>query len=143
MSTSTPIPSPTLDREHRLQRAIVLTELGSLREAELEVAHVLEAFPEDLDALSLYAKLKHMRGELSLAVACVAQLRARNPAPGEVARMHLESMLLLAQDPARGAGEFLAVGQFQLVQKPTAYLALESAFQHYGVPRIQWTVLAS
>jgi len=137
MSTSTSTPSPTLDREHRLQRAVVLTELGALREAELEVARVLEALPEDLDALSLYAKLKHMRGELSLAVACVAQLRARNPAPGEVARMHLESMLLLAQDPARGAGEFLAVGQFQLVQKPTVYLALESAFQHYVARRPQ------
>jgi Lon protease (S16) C-terminal proteolytic domain len=137
MSTSISTSSSAVDREHRLQRAIVLTELGSLREAELEVATVLEAHPEDLEALSLYAKLKHMRGELSLAVACVAQLHARNPVPGEVSRMHLESMLLLAQDPARGAGEFVAVGQFQLVRKPTAYLALETAFHHYVSRRPQ------
>ena len=126
-----------LDPAQRLRRAVVLTELGMLREAELDVASVLERSPEDLDALSLYAKLKHMRGELSLAVACVAQIHARNPAPGEVARMHLETMLLLAQNPERGAGEFLAVGQFELVQKPTAYLALEAAFQHYVARRPQ------
>jgi tetratricopeptide (TPR) repeat protein len=49
--------------------------------------------------------------------------------------MHLESMLHLAQDPTHGAGEFLAMGQFQLVQKPTAYLALEEAFRLYVARR--------
>jgi tetratricopeptide (TPR) repeat protein len=121
----------SLDHAQRLQRAVVLTELGELSEAEADVAHVLEERPEDLEALSLYAKLKHMRGELSLAVACEAQLHAKRPVPGETARTHLESMLHLAQDPERGVGEFIAVGQFQLVQKPTAYLALEEAFRHY------------
>ena len=45
--------------------------------------------------------------------------------------MHLESMLHMAQDPVHGAGEFLAMGQFQLVKKPTAYLALEEAFRQF------------
>src|SRR5438105_7986399 len=128
---SLPIPDDSLSRSERLRRATVLTEMGELREAEADAAQVLEQFPDDLEALSLFAKLKHVRGELSLAVGCAAQIHARNPGPGEVARMHLETLLHLAQDPERGAGEFLAVGQFQLVQKPAAYLALESTFQHY------------
>jgi hypothetical protein len=118
-----------------LRRATVLTELGELRAAEMDVAGVLEGAPEHVGALSLYGKIKHMRGELSLAIACGAQLQALQASPGEVARMHLESMLRLAQDPERGAGEFVAVGQFQLVQKPTAYLALEQAFQLYVARR--------
>ena len=121
--------------EQRLRHATVLVELGELSRAELEVADVLERCPEHLDALSLFAKLKHMRGELSLAVACGAQLQAKRAASGEMARMHLESMLHLAQDPERGAGEFLAVGQYQLVRKPTAYLALEDAFRSYVARR--------
>jgi hypothetical protein len=48
--------------------------------------------------------------------------------------MHLESMLHMAQDPERGAGEFVAVGQ-RLVQKPASYLALEEAFQLYVARR--------
>ena len=116
--------------EERLRYAKVLVELGELNQAELEVAEVLDESPEHLEALSLFAKLKHIRGQLSLAVACTAQIQSKRSG-GEHARMHLESMLHLAQDPSRGAGEFLALGQFQLVQKPTAYLALEEAFRQY------------
>jgi len=116
--------------EERLRYAKVLIELGELNHAELEVAEVLDENPEHLEALSLFAKLKHIRGQLSLAVACATQLQSRR-SDGERARMHLESMLHLAQDPSRGAGEFLALGQYQLVQKPTAYLALEEAFRQY------------
>ena len=116
--------------EERLRYAKVLVELGELNEAEMEVAEVLDESPEQLEALSLFAKLKHIRGQLSLAVACAAQLQSKR-STGEQARMHLESMLHLAQDPTHGAGEFLAMGQFQLVQKPTAYLALEEAFRLY------------
>ena len=123
------------DLEERLRYAKVLVELGDLSRAELEVAEVLDVSPEHLEALSLFAKLKHMRRQLSLAVACSAQLQSRRPGSGQQARMHLESMLHLAQDPTHGAGEFLALGQFQLVQKPTAYLALEEAFRLYVARR--------
>jgi len=116
--------------EERLRYAKVLIELGELNQAEFEVAEALDESPEHLEALSLFAKLKHIRGQLSLAVACAAQIQSKSSG-GERARMHLESMLHLAQDPTRGAGEFLALGQFQLVQKPTAYLALEEAFRQY------------
>ena len=122
-------------KEERLRYARLLVELGDLGRAELEVAEVLDQFPEDLEALSLFAKLKHMRRQISLAVACSAQLQSKQAVPGEQARMHLESMLNLARDPAHGAGEFLALGQFQLVQKPTAYLALEEAFRLYVARR--------
>ena len=120
---------PSSDVERRLQLARVLVEIGEQGRAEILVAEILEEHPEHLDALSLLAKIKHIRGELSLAVACAAQLHARRAGAEGVARLNLETMLHLAQDPERGAGEFLAVGQFQLVKKPTAYLALEEAFQ--------------
>src|SRR5213594_1696768 len=120
----------TVQHEQRLEEARVLVELGELTQAEAEVAAILEESADDLEALRLYSKIKHMRGQLSLALACYAQLQARSSGPGESARMHLEAMLRMAQDPERGAGEFLAVGQ-RLVQKPTAYLALDDAFRLY------------
>ena len=125
------------DRTHddRIRYAEVLVELGQLNQAELEIAEVLERNPEQLGALSLLAKIKHIRGQLSLAIACSAQVQSKRATFGDTARMHLESVLRLAQDPERGAGEFLAVGQNQLVQKPTAYLALEEAFRHYAARR--------
>ena len=125
----------TETQEDRLRYARVLVELGDLSQGEVLVAGVLDESPDSLEALSLFAKLKHMRRQLSLAVACSAQLQSREAASGEQARMHLESMLHLASDPAHGAGEFLALGQFQLVQKPTAYLALEEAFRLYVARR--------
>jgi tetratricopeptide (TPR) repeat protein len=128
-------PDDLRDHDERARYAKVLVEIGDLTLAELEVAEVLDKSPEHLEALSLLAKLKHMRGQLSLAVACSAQLQSKSESTGEQARMHLESMLHLAQDPTQGAGEFLALGQFQLVQKPTAYLALEEAFRLYVARR--------
>src|SRR4051794_2551309 len=101
--------------------------MGELYDAELVVADLLDERPDDLDALSLYAKIKHMRGELSQAIACWAHIHARSPPP-EAALQKLHSILQLALDPERGAGEFLALGQYQLVRKPAAYLELEEAF---------------
>src|SRR6266446_1369224 len=106
-------------QEDRLRYAKVLVEIGQLTRAEHEVAEVLDDNPEHLEALSLFTKVKHMRGQLSLAVACSVQLQSKES--GGQARMHLVAMLHLAQDPSQGAGEFLALGQNQLVQKPTAY----------------------
>src|SRR5438445_13761119 len=123
-----------VQREQRLEDARVLVELGELTQAEAAVAAILDENGDNLEARRRYSKIKYMRGQLSLALACHAQLQARGAAPGESARMHLESMLHMAQDPERGAGEFLAVGQ-RLVQKPAAYLALEEAFQLYVARR--------
>ncbi len=106
----------------------MLVELGELYDAELKVAEVLDTRPEDLDALDLFAKIKHMKGELSQAVACWAQIHAKRPQNGS-ALMHLGSMLQLARDPEKGAGEFLALGPFQLWKKPAAHLELEEAFR--------------
>ena len=72
--------------EARLEEARVLVELGELTQAEAEVAAILEESADDLDALRLFSKIKHMRGQLSLALACYAQLQARGTAPGESAR---------------------------------------------------------
>jgi Lon protease (S16) C-terminal proteolytic domain len=113
--------------EQLLREAKVLVELGWLHEAELEVATVLDRSPDSLSALSLLAKIKHIRGELSAAIACWAHIHARSP-HNETARMQLGALLHLAQDPERGAGEFLVLGQYQLQRKPAGQLALEKAF---------------
>src|SRR5579883_1151290 len=114
--------------EIRLAHAKLLVELGDLPEAELLVAEVLDERPDDLTALSLFAKIKHARGELSQAIACWAQIHARSP-HNETALMHLGGILHLAQDPERNAGEFIALGQFQLARKPAAHLDLEESFR--------------
>ena len=111
-----------------LQYAEVLAEIGELYDAEAVVAGVLDQPPEDRTALDLFAKIKHMRGALSAAVACWAKLHAEGPQSG-TALTRLGALLQLARDPERGAGEFLAVGQFQLWRKPAAHLELEEIFR--------------
>ena len=64
--------SPTTTTEDQLAHAKVLVELGELHLAEIEVAEVLDEHPDDLTALNLFAKIKHIRGELSQAIACLA-----------------------------------------------------------------------
>jgi Lon protease (S16) C-terminal proteolytic domain len=114
--------------DERLHLASVLVAIGEVGPGEALVLRFLSEQPRDREALSLLAKIKHMRGELSAAFACWAQIRAL-AAEGQGAHMRLASMLSLAQDPERGAGEFLALGQNQLWRKPAALLELESAFR--------------
>src|SRR5882724_4111936 len=113
----------------RLRYAKVLVALGELAEAEDEVAARLEEAPEDLTALNLFAKIKHIKGELSEAVACWAQLHARSQ-HNELTMMRLAVLLELARDPERHAGNYLALGHFPLAHSPTAPLELEEAFRH-------------
>lgn len=117
-----------------LEYARVLAEVGELYDAEEQIAAVLVERHDDVVALDLLAKLKHMRGELSLAIACWAQVYARSP-QSEMALMQLASMLNLARDPERGAGEFLALGRDQLWRKPTAHLELEEVFRQFVARR--------
>jgi len=120
--------------EDRLAHATVLVEVGELDDGEVEVSSVLEARPDDLGALDLLGKIKHIRGQLSAAVACWAQVQARSPQSG-AAHLRLASLLALAKDPERGAGEFLAVGRDQLWRKPAAHLELEEAFRLFAARR--------
>jgi tetratricopeptide (TPR) repeat protein len=129
MSTTTPA------REvDPLAHARVLAEVGDLYDAEAEVAEILDDHPEDKSALDLYAKVKHMRGGLSEAVACWARLRTRAAQSG-TAQTRLSAMLQLAQDPERGAGDFLAVGPLQLWRKPATLLEIEEAFRQFVARR--------
>ncbi|MBV8201667.1 MAG: hypothetical protein JOZ15_13680 [Acidobacteria bacterium] len=114
--------------DERLQLPSVLVEIGDLGAGEARLLRLLAEQPQDREALSLLAKIKHIRGELSAAFACWAQIHAL-AAEGQGAHMRLASMLRLAQDPERGAGEFLAMGQNQLWRKPAALLELEGAFR--------------
>jgi tetratricopeptide (TPR) repeat protein len=116
------------DIDGRLFHAKVLVELGELHDAEENVAEILEENPDDLNALSLLAKIKHIKGDLSSVVGCWAQIYARS-SHNETALMQLKAILHLARDPERGAGEFLALGPFELARKPSAQLALEEAFR--------------
>jgi tetratricopeptide (TPR) repeat protein len=118
-----------------VQYAQLLVELGELSEAEREVTDLLDAHPEDLTGVNLLAKIKHVRGELSQAVALWAQIHASSP-HNERALMYLGSILQLARDPERGAGEYLALGPGQLVHKPTAHLQLEAAFHAFLARRV-------
>ncbi len=113
--------------EGNLGLANLLVELGELDDAESETVKWLQEHPDDPEALSLLAKIKHIRGELSEAFACWAHGRAVTPEGG--ARMRLESLLQMAKDPERGTGEFLAVGQSHLWRKPAALLKLEEVFR--------------
>ncbi len=52
--------------------------MGSVVEAEIEIAHALETDPDCLDAISLLAKIKHIKGELTQTIACWALIHARS-----------------------------------------------------------------
>lgn len=120
----------------RVEDARLLVELGELHEAEREIVDVLDASPEDLTSLSLLAKIKHVRGELSQAIALWAQIHARSP-HNERALMYLGSILQLARDPERGASEYLALGPGLLVHKPAAHLELEGVFRLFVAHRVE------
>jgi tetratricopeptide (TPR) repeat protein len=122
------MPNGPISADDRLGYATVLVEIGELYDAELEIASLLEEQPEDLTALDLLAKIKHMRGELSAAVACWAQVHTKAPSHGE-GLMRLSSIIQLARDTERGAGEFLVLGPYQLWRKPAAHLELEEVFR--------------
>ncbi len=121
-------PNQAAPADDRLPYAEVLVEIGELSDAESQLARVLEDRPEDLAALDLLAKIKHMRGELSEAIACWAQVNAKS-SHNQQARMHLSSILQLARDSERGSGEFLVLGPYQLWRKPAAHLELEEVFR--------------
>ncbi len=120
--------------DEQVTYARVLVEIGDFDEAQAEVARVLQHRAEDVEALSLLAKIKHMRGSLSEAFAYWARGHALHPETG-AAQARLTVMLQLARDPERGAGEFLAVGQDHLWRKPAAMLELEEAFRLFAARR--------
>ena len=121
------MPPMASEVEDILRHATVLTEIGELYDAELAVAEALEGQPENLSALDLLAKIKHMRGELSAAIGCWAQVHARTH-PGEVTLMRLSSLLQLAGQEKNGSN-FMVLGPFQLWKKPAAQLEIEEAFR--------------
>ena len=129
MSTNEPVAAAQeaslSSAEDRLRYARVLVEIGELYDAEIEVAYVLEQTPEDLPALDLLAKIKHIHGELSAAIACWAQVHAKSPS-NLTAHVRLNSMMQLAVEAERGPGQFLVLGPYQLWRKPAAHLELDS-----------------
>jgi len=112
----------------RLGYARLLVEIGEPYDAEMQLARVLEERPDDLVALDLLAKIKHMRGELTKAIALWAQVHERSPR-SQTGLLRLSSMLQLARDAERGGGEFLVLGHFQLWRKPAAHIELEEVFR--------------
>jgi tetratricopeptide (TPR) repeat protein len=119
-----------LSLDETLEYAELLVEIGDLLDAEVQVAGVLEQKPEDIAGLDLLAKIKHMRGELSAAIACWAQVHARSP-QNQTALMRLSSLMHLAREASQGPGNFLVLGPFQLWRKPAAHLELEEVFRTF------------
>jgi hypothetical protein len=114
----------------RVAFARILLELGELTSAEAEVVESLDERPDDLEALSLYAKIKHVRGELSHAIACWAQLHARSP-HAERVRATLAALFRRASLPEHGAEPLLAIGS---ASDAEAFAELEHAFRlHAGL----------
>ena len=127
-SFPTPATPELEDPRERVRYAQLLVELGELDEAEREIGELLEAEPKNLTATNLFAKLKHMRGELSQAIACWAQIHAQSP-HNERTLMCLGSLMQFAQSPERGAAELLAFGPCK--GNPVAQLELESVFRSF------------
>src|SRR5262245_48036395 len=125
-----PLDMEVLTADDRLRYARVLVEIGEPYDAEAQLAAVLEQRPEDLGALDLLAKIKHMRGELTQAIALWAQVHERSPR-SQTGLLRLSSLLQMARDTERGGGEFLVLGHFQLWRKPAAHLELEDAFRTF------------
>jgi tetratricopeptide (TPR) repeat protein len=123
------------DRES-LAHASVLIELGWYHDAEREIVDAMDAQSNNLTALSLFAKVKHIRGELSQAIACWAQLYTHSP-ESRRASTHLAALLHLADDPERSAAEFIALSSQPLAQKPAGPLALEEAFRLFSAHRLE------
>src|SRR5436190_1719412 len=78
--------------DDRMAYARTLVEIGEPYDAELQLAQVLEERPDDLGALDLLAKIKHMRGELTEAIALWAQVHERSPR-NQTGLLRLSSML--------------------------------------------------
>src|SRR5262249_62053140 len=95
-----------LSLDEALEYAEVLVEMGDLLDAEVQVAGVLEQKPEDIAGLDLLAKIKHMRGELSAAIACWAHVHARSP-QNQTASMRLSSLMHLPREASPGPGHFV------------------------------------
>lgn len=113
----------------RVRYAKVLVELGCLLDAEHEVAEVLYASPDDGDALALLTKIKHMKGELSSAIAGWSELHARAQREAPNARIRLAALLHLAQGPPEPAPALVEVVPPRALKKPVAYAELEQAFR--------------
>lgn len=124
-----PDPAAAEQPDDRLDHAALLVQIGELYDAEAEVTDLLAEKPDDVGALDLVAKIKHMRGELTEALATWAQVHARLPQQG-MAQARLGTILQLAKESAKGGtGEFVPLGANTLWRKPAVTLELEGVFR--------------
>jgi tetratricopeptide (TPR) repeat protein len=114
------------DGSARLRAAELLLELGEFKEAESEVDALLEEEPDDALALSLLGKLKHVKGELSAALACWRRLDEKTPRR-LAATEYLASVLRLVAGGG-AEGDYVAVGA-KLWRKPAHQRELEDVFR--------------
>lgn len=121
--------APPGDGVDRVRYAKVLVELGCLLDAEHEVAEALYARPDDGDALALLTKIKHIKGELSSAIAGWSELHARARRKAPTARLRLLALLHLAQGPPPAPAALVDVAPTRVVKKPVVYAELEQAFR--------------
>ncbi|MBI2893232.1 MAG: hypothetical protein HYY06_06735 [Deltaproteobacteria bacterium] len=111
----------------RLAIARTLLTVGRPDDAEVEIQKALQIAPHDLDAMSLLGRAKHMRGELSEAIACWERVRAQS-AHNEHAMWSLGVLHQLAQDPRRRTGESV-VHDMPTDRRHLAMQEIERAFR--------------
>jgi tetratricopeptide (TPR) repeat protein len=119
-----------LDAVGQLREAGVLVELGFLRSAQEIAEALLKDAPDRPGALSLLAKIHHMRGELTQAIGCWSKLDALATPHKEVARLQLGGIFHLVKNPDEG-GDFALLQRYQLARKAPAYLEIEEAFRRF------------
>lgn len=112
------------DIEYRLRRGRVLVELGWIDEAEAEIGALRTERPDDLDAMSLFAKIKHIKGELGEAIRCWGHISARGSTISHVtmqlgALMH--SAFVHARRPAEARAACAALAARHRGRDPTIY----------------------
>src|SRR5262245_41656362 len=124
------------DTEARLRHARTLVEIGDIDDAEAEIQSLLEESPEDLTGLDLLAKIKHMRGELTEAIACWSRVRSHT-LQNHAAPLQRAHLMQVARQHAAGISDFVVVGPFQLWRKPAAHLELEHVFRLFLDHRVR------
>lgn len=116
--------------EDRLVVARVLFEVGELEESSELAREALTTEPKSLSALSLLARLSHVRGRLSETIRLWQQIHLLAPSQ-EGALAQLGILHRLAQDDEQSRLPLVAVGQDLYAKKPPAQLELEAAFARF------------
>src|SRR4029453_8722540 len=81
-------------------------------------------------------KIKHMRGELTEAIACWSRVRSHT-LRSQAGSLRLASLMQVARHPGWESSASMVLGPFQLWRKPAAHLELEHVFRLFLDRRVR------